>query len=123
MKNKQIVEGQRLTWLGHIERPDDKNEVKKTLIWKPLRNRPRETTYKKKWLDDVLKHLVTMKGANWGKKTFSGIALERNSTAVQDPSWAVGRPKKKIVTVYFSFSTKSNLPLSSKIINSGCIRR
>lgn len=74
VKNKDIVrfiKAQRIRWLGHVHRRDEKNIIKKITKGKLFnsrkRGRPRET-----WMDNVEKDLEIMKIKNW-----KSLALRR----------------------------------------------
>jgi hypothetical protein len=59
-----FIKIQRLSWLGHVERMADDNNVKKIKRWKPMSKRPigRPKTH---WEDDVLEDIKSMKIYDW----------------------------------------------------------
>jgi hypothetical protein len=59
-----FIKMQRLSWLGHVERMADDDNVKKITRWKPMSRRPvgRPKTH---WEDDVLEDIKSMKICDW----------------------------------------------------------
>jgi hypothetical protein len=55
---------QRLSWLGHVERMADDNNVKKIKRWKPMSKRPIRRP-KTRWEGDVLEDIKSMKVCDW----------------------------------------------------------
>jgi hypothetical protein len=55
---------ERLSWLGHVERMIDDNNVKKIKRWKPMSKRPIGGP-KTRWEDDVLGDIKSMKICDW----------------------------------------------------------
>jgi hypothetical protein len=59
-----FIKKQRLKWLGHIERMNEDNNVKKIKRWQPMSKRPRGRP-KLRWEDDVLEDINSMNLRNW----------------------------------------------------------
>jgi hypothetical protein len=58
----RYIKGQRLAWLGHLERMHEERTTKKISLWKPLSSRPKGRP-KKKWKD--VQDLQIMKIKSW----------------------------------------------------------
>jgi hypothetical protein len=54
-----FIKNQRLKWLGHVERMNEDNNVKKINRWQPMSKRPRGRP-KLRWEDDVLEDINTV---------------------------------------------------------------
>jgi hypothetical protein len=59
-----FIKMQILSWLGHVERMADDNNVKKIKRWKPISKRPIGRP-KTRWEDDVLEDIKSMKIYDW----------------------------------------------------------
>jgi hypothetical protein len=59
-----FIKTQRLSWLGHVERTTDDNNVKKIKIWKPMSKRPIGRP-KIRWEDDVWEDTKSTKVCDW----------------------------------------------------------
>jgi hypothetical protein len=59
-----FIKMQRLSWLGHVKRTADDNNVRKIKRWKPMSKRPtgRPET---RWEGDVLEDIKSMKICDW----------------------------------------------------------
>jgi len=67
LKGKNIIgfiKKQRLNWLGHVERMNEGNNVKKIYRWKPIAKRPIGRP-KSRWEDDVSEDIKTLNVRNW----------------------------------------------------------
>jgi hypothetical protein len=53
-----------LKWLGHVERMNEDNNVKKIKRWQPMSKRPRGRP-KLRWEDYVLEDINSMNLRNW----------------------------------------------------------
>jgi hypothetical protein len=60
----RIIKGQRIKWLGHIQRMDQARPTKKLLDWKPMGTRPVERP-RQRWQEDVMEDLKKLKIKNW----------------------------------------------------------
>jgi hypothetical protein len=54
----------KIEWLGHVERMNEDNNVKKIKRWQPMSKRPRGRP-KLRWEDDVLEDINSMNLRNW----------------------------------------------------------
>jgi hypothetical protein len=59
-----FIKKQRLKWLGHVERMNENNNVKKIKRWQHMSKRPRGRP-KLRWEDDVLEDTNSMNLRNW----------------------------------------------------------
>ena len=71
LKGKNIIgfiKKQRLNWLGHVERMNEDNNVKKIYRWKPIAKRPIGRP-KLRWEDDVSEDIKSLNVRNWKNET------------------------------------------------------
>jgi hypothetical protein len=68
-----VVEANRLRWLGHLFRTDDNNPCKKVTFNDPFYVKRKIVRPATRWLDDVENDLKTLKVSQWKRK-----AQERN---------------------------------------------
>jgi hypothetical protein len=59
-----FIKMQRLSWLGHVERMADDDNVKEIKRWKPMSKRPIGRP-KTRWEDDVLEDIKSTKICDW----------------------------------------------------------
>jgi hypothetical protein len=59
-----FIKAQRIKWLGHIQRMDQKRTTRKLLVWKPMETRPVGKS-RQRWQEDVTEDLKKLKVKNW----------------------------------------------------------
>jgi hypothetical protein len=61
----EFIKAQRIKWLGHIQRMDQRKPTRKLLVWKTMETRPVGRP-RQRWQEDVIEDLKKkLKVKNW----------------------------------------------------------
>ena len=80
----RFIKGQRIKWLGHIQRMDQARSTRKLLGWKPMGAKPVGRS-RQRWQEDVMEDLKKLEIKNWketakGRRTWRQLAERRKHT-------------------------------------------
>jgi len=81
------IKGQRISWLGHLERMEEDRMPKKIFIQElegPRRGRPR-----KRWKEEVERDLQVLGVRRWRELVADRKKMEGHFSTGQSPQWAV----------------------------------
>jgi hypothetical protein len=104
------IKGQRVSWLGHLERMEE-DRMPKKIVTQELEGSRRRERPRKRWKEVVERDLQVLGMRIWRELVTDSKKMEGYCSTGQSPQWAVVPMEKKIL--YFRLQPRSRQELSS----------